>query len=109
MPNSSSLKPVMTMRLLFKPCATSITGMSPVSGWGGVAGDKTGGECVFIVWRYGRTFLSASGEFGRRVCGRTIAATGFEGRANVWVMRTGRRGGKSWNQMLRRRAGGFIR
>jgi hypothetical protein len=41
----------MTIRVLFKPCATCVTGTSPVFGWGFVAGDKTGGEDVFILKR----------------------------------------------------------
>jgi hypothetical protein len=98
------------MRVLFKPCATRATGTTPAGGGHFPAEDKGGEEYVFIVWRYGRTFLSASVDFGRRICGRTIAAMGFEGRANVWLMRTGQHGGESWKQMLRRRqAGGFIR
>ena len=62
----------------------------------------------FILWRYGRTILSACRDCGRRACGRTIAATGFEGRANVWLMRTGPPGCESLNQILRRRAGGCL-
>jgi hypothetical protein len=41
----------MTMRVLFRPCATCGTGTSPVFGWGFVAGEKTGGEYVFISTR----------------------------------------------------------
>jgi hypothetical protein len=63
-----------------------------------------------MVCCYGRPFLLASGDCGRRNGSLTIAVTGLEGSVNVLVMRTGRLRAGSWNQMLRRwRAGGFIR
>jgi hypothetical protein len=95
---------------LFKPCATRAAGTTPALDWRSLAGDKVRDEHVFIVCRYGRMFLSTSGDCGRRDCGFTTAATGLERGANVWLMPTGQLRGESWKQMLRRwREGGFIR
>jgi hypothetical protein len=75
---------------LFKPCATRAAGTTPALDWRSLAGDKVRDEHVFIVCRYGRMFLSARGDCGRRDCGFTTAATGLERGANVWLTPTGR-------------------